>query len=283
MARSRPAPEEAAAKEEPLLTEESESEEASEDSTESEAEETEPESAPAAPPAPRPAFKFSTFILVFLFILGFWMLIDTSARNAVAMAFNVVLFPLIGFQYQYLLVTMFLAAAIEMAITAVAYNYTTDWVKAAKVQSWGTAFRKVQMKAIRSGKKDRMDALKVHQTKLTKLSSEVSIAQMKGMAVTWFLLIVLYSWVGITISAAPANLQVVSLGAAQINLLWHVGTQSTSGGLPIPYWFLLFSVYTVPMSIIFRRLLKNYSLRQHPSGVRPAAETEAAQAALPGH
>ena len=86
----------------------------------------------------------------------------------------------------------------------VAYNYTTDWVKAAKVQKWSAAFRKVQMAAIRSGKKDRIAALKPHQERLTRLSGEVSIAQFKGMAITYFLLILIYTWVGLVILNANA-------------------------------------------------------------------------------
>ena len=70
-----------------------------------------------------------------------------------------------------------------------AFNWATDWFKAAKVQQWGAAFRKVQMAALRSGRKDRVDSLKPHQAKFTQLSSEVSIAQLKGMAITWFLVI----------------------------------------------------------------------------------------------
>ena len=160
-------------------------------------EETAAEPEPTSAPAPRatgssaPVFKFSTFVYVFLGLLGLLMVVDTGARNAIAGAFgigpNTLGFPtsgplylLIGFSSNYLLLTMALAGAIEMLITAFAYNYTTDWIKAAKVQKWSAAFRKVQMEAIRSGKKDRIAALKPHQERLTRLSSEVSIAQFKG-------------------------------------------------------------------------------------------------------
>jgi uncharacterized membrane protein (DUF106 family) len=213
---------------------------------------------PARPPPP--AFKVSTFVLTFLFILGLWMIFDTATRNGVATTFGFALAPLIGFDHSYLLLTMFLAAVIEMLLTALAYNWTTDWVKAAKVQSWSAAFRKVQMAAMKSGKKDRIDALKPRQMELTKLSGEVSIAQLKGMAVTWFLVIAIYTWVGLFILQA-ASLQaggaVVSLGGAQVNLLAPLHP------LPIPLWFLLFTLYTVPLSLVFRRVLKHFALRRY--------------------
>ncbi|MCI4317493.1 MAG: TMCO1/EMC3 family protein, partial [Thermoplasmata archaeon] len=165
-------------------------------------------------------------------------------------------------------------AALEMLLTALAYNWTTDWVKAARVQAWSSAFRKVQLAAMRSGKKDRIAALQTHQQELTKLSSEVSFAQLKGMAVTWFLVIAIYTWVGLYLlylrdysvahNISP-GLNVVNLGGAHVDLL---------GGLwqnaPIPLWFALFSLYTVPLSLVFRRVLKHFSLSRHPAALPPS-------------
>jgi len=252
--------------------------------------EPEPEPAPRPARPPPPAFKFSTFLYVFLGLLGLWMLIDTSARNSIACALGMVnpgcpsgtqpwgLYWLIGFNSNYLLLTMALAGAIEMLVTSLAYNYTTNWVKAAKVQKWSSAFRKVQMEAIRSGKKNRIAALKPHQERLTRLSGEVSIAQFKGMAITYFLLILIYTWVGLVIAGAPSvhpysNPTLVALGTGStIDLMGHVG------GLPIPWWFIIFSLYTVPFSLVFRRILKHFWLRRYEAQNRspPPPASEAA-------
>jgi uncharacterized membrane protein (DUF106 family) len=226
-----------------------------------------------APPARRPAptFKISTFIYVFLGMLGLLMLIDTPARNQIATllgvsaAQNGPLYFAIGFGGQFLLLTMAIAGALEMLMTSFAYNYTTDWVKAAKVQKWSSAFRKVQMEAIRSGKKDRIAALKPHQERLTRLSSEVSIAQFKGMAVTYFLLILIYTWVGLLIQDAGTAAQTVSLGGTVVNIF----TDKVFHYFPI--WFFIFSLYTIPLSLVFRRILKNYWLRRYLSEHPPSA------------
>ncbi|MEM0129487.1 MAG: EMC3/TMCO1 family protein [Thermoplasmata archaeon] len=234
-------------------------------------------SAPAAAPArpPPPKFKISTFVLVFLGMLGFLMLIDTGTRTAITQWMGSAqnptgwLYVLIGFHSQYLLLTMALAGAIEMAITAIAYNYTTDWIKTAKVQKWSSAFRKVQMAAYRSGKRDRIDELKPFQQRLTRLSSEVSIAQFKGMAVTWFLLIVIYSWVGQVIADAPSAVVHVA-GPVTVNLM------ATVAGY-FPYWFFMFSLYTIPLSFVFRRFLKHYWLvryeEKHLAASTPSSAT----------
>jgi uncharacterized membrane protein (DUF106 family) len=227
----------------------------------------------AARKPPAPTFKISTFLYTFLFLLGILMLFDTSTRSGVSLTLDRLLSPSIGLGGRFPLVTMFLAALIEMLITAIAYNYTTDWVLAARVQRWGAALRKVQMEALRSGKKDRVEALKEHQATLQKLSGEVTVAQLKGMAITWFLVIAIYNWVYLYLTLhsgtiVTAHSSVVNLGGAYVNLLGHLG------GLPIPVWFVLFSVFTVPLSLLFRRALKHYTLARHPAavGLPPVAE-----------
>jgi uncharacterized membrane protein (DUF106 family) len=226
------------------------------------------------PRPPGPMFSWKAFVYVFLGLLGFWMLLDTQARNQIAGLLGVSaaspgpLYWLIGFGSSYLFLTMALAGALEMAITSLAYNFTTDWIKAAKVQKWSSAFRKVQMEAIRSGKKDRIAALKPHQERLARLSGEVSIGQFKGMAITYFLLILIYTWVGLVIGAANSSSACVaglsscattlSLDGSTLHL-----TQKVIASIPVPWWFLLFSVYTIPFSMVFRRFLKHWWLRRY--------------------
>ncbi|HZY70754.1 MAG TPA: EMC3/TMCO1 family protein [Thermoplasmata archaeon] len=222
--------------------------------------------APARPPVP--AFKLSTFILTFMFILGLGMLFDLSLRNAVADALGYGLGPLIGFNGHFPLLTMFLAAVLEMFLAAIAYNVTTDWVKVAKTQKWSAAFRKAQMAAMRSGKKDRVDALKPFNSVVTKLAGEMQIAQLKGLAVTWFLLIAIYNWVYRFLAQAPTGgglapphyvvNPIVNLGLGNVSLLAAIAG-------PVQLWFIVFSLYSVPFSLIFRRLLKHVTLRRHPS------------------
>ncbi|HTS32575.1 MAG TPA: EMC3/TMCO1 family protein [Thermoplasmata archaeon] len=241
------------------------------------------------PAAPRPTFKISTFIIVFLGLLGFLMLIETGTRNAIACSLGTwsvapvsptdcttgwgPLYVAIGFQSQHLLATMAIAGAIEMLVTAFAYNYTTDWVKQAKVAKWSGAFRKVQMAAIRSGKKDKIAALRPFQERITRLSSEVTIGQFKGMAITYFMLILMYTWVGLVIANATTSQQTIALGGGSLVL-----TNPVLAGLPIPWWFLIFSLYTIPFSLVFRRILKHFWVqryaRQH--NVQPVAPGSAA-------
>lgn len=254
--------------------------EEAEEGDEEEESTSEPETSakPARPPPPK--FKFSTFLLTFLFVMGLVMVFDRSTREGVARDLGVVLTPLIGFAGHYFLLTMLLAGVLEMAITAVAYNWATDWIKTAKVQAWAAAFRKVQMPAIRSGKKDKIAALQPHQNKLSELQMSVTTSQLKGMAITWFLLIAIYTWVYLFL-AQYALPPLASGGPTRVLVDIGGGTTNLFAGLgPIQLWFLLFTLYTVPFSILFRRLLKHLALRQyersHPVTTAPATAGNAA-------
>ena len=258
----------------PLRSESDETEDEIEPGEESEEESAaEVKAAPAKPARPpAPSFKPSTMILTFLFLLGILMIFDNNTRNQVALLFGYALVPLIGFAGHYVLLTMFLAAVLEMLLTAVAYNYTTDWVKAARVQKWSAAFRKEQMAALRSGKKDKLEALKVKQQELTKLTSEMSINQLKGMAVTWFLVIAIYTWVGLFVACGAAGTGSPLPPWTCATTYDPLGNFVNIGGISVwlrhkewivPLWFLIFSLYTIPSSLILRRYLKHYSLQKY--------------------
>ncbi len=249
----------------------------------------------ARPRPSGPSFKLTTFVYTFLFLIGILMLFDQSTRTEVSLGFDYLLSPSIGFHGKYPLLTMFLAGAIEMALTAIAYNLTTDWVKAAKVAKWGGALRKAQMAAMKSGKKDRIEALKEHQATLARLQFEVTIAQLKSLAATWFLLLAVYNWVylflkggtgtianawkgtGATCPAAwfTSNAAVATSNGAPAQACvmitgWNVPLLSGTDGITfLPVWFLLFSLFTVPMSLLFRRVLKDWALRTYRAKLPP--------------
>jgi uncharacterized membrane protein (DUF106 family) len=208
------------------------------------------------PPAPVSPWKsLERFLLIFLGFMGIYMLFDTSARNAVAADIGSLLVPVLGFGGKHVLLTMFLTGVLQMAITAVAYHFTTDWVETARVQKHNQAIRPLYTQAIRSGKKDRVEALKPHMNELQMRQTKVTFSQLKGMVVTWVLIIAIYTWMGLFISGLPTADQYVNLFGSHVSLLVPLG--------PVPLWFLVFSLYTLPLNLLFRRYLKHVALSRH--------------------
>ncbi|HXY12079.1 MAG TPA: hypothetical protein VEJ85_01085, partial [Thermoplasmata archaeon] len=75
--------------------------------------------------------------------------------------------------------------------------------------------------------------------------------------------ILIYTWVGLVIGGANSVQQTVALGTGStINLASPVV-------FGIPWWFLIFSLYTVPFSLVFRRFLKHVWLRRYEARNRP--------------
>ena len=220
------------------------------------------------PPAPVSPWKsLERFLLIFLGFMGIYMLFDTSARNAVAADIGSLLAPLLGFGGKHVLLTMFLTGVLQMAITAVAYHFTTDWVETARVQKHNQAIRPLYSQAIRSGKKDRVEALKPHMNELQMRQTKVTFSQLKGMVVTWVLIIAIYTWMGLFISSLPVADQYVNLFGSHVSLLAPLG--------PVPLWFLVFSLYTLPLNLLFRRYLKHVALSRHLQTLgAPAAPAE---------
>jgi hypothetical protein len=94
------------------------------------------------------------------------------------------------------------------------------------------------------------------------------------MAITYFLLILIYTWVGLVIAAAPTAARTIALNGSTLHL-----TGKVVGSLPVPWWFLIFSVYTIPFSMVFRRLLKHWWLRRYLEEHPPASGAPSAGAA----
>jgi uncharacterized membrane protein (DUF106 family) len=197
------------------------------------------------------------FVLLFLGFLGLFMLIDpscwsnppasTCSRLEVANALGALLAPGLGFGGYHLLATMFLAAAVEMLASALAYHITTDWIEAARVAKHGQAIRPLWMKALRSQKKDHIAALKPHMDALNSRQSRVTINQFKGMVITWVLLIAIYTWVGIFITAqCPAVSLVTPSAAAPVGTPVWVNSTVTSGHTPYSFsWWAQLSGTTI--------------------------------------
>lgn len=191
------------------------------------------------PPAPGEGRKAVVrFVLFFMAFLGIYMLLDVSARNSVALTIGLLLSPAIGFGGNHLLVTMFCAAALEMGFSTLAYHFTIDWVESAKLQKHSAAIRPLWMQAVRSQKKDRIEALKPHMDQVNVMQSRVTINQLKGMVITWVLLIAIYTWVGLFIAAQcpAASISSQYLGsAATLGTVVPINASVSAGETPYTY------------------------------------------------
>ncbi len=199
-----------------------------------------------APPV-RPALSFSRpsltrFLMIFLFLLALYAIIDPAVGTAFAAFANVVLFPMFGF-----------GGLLPGSIIRDRY---TNWVKMARTQKVMTAWRKEQMEAMRKGQQTRLSQLKEAQQGFMKDSMEVQTAPMKSMAWTMFMFIVIFTWLRLFVDVVLQD-----HGNQWIAVPWSNHLFLNSVYL-FPSWVLLYSLLALPFGQIVVRLLKYFHFRR---------------------
>src|SRR5438876_11610201 len=105
------------------------------------------EEAETKAPTPRPPMPFSRqsltrFLMIFLFLLALYAIIDQSVGTAFAAFANVVLFPMFGFGGSLPVLTILLAGLLTTTIGSIVRDRSTNWGKTARRQKVRAARRK---------------------------------------------------------------------------------------------------------------------------------------------
>lgn len=234
-------------------------------------EESDQEAAPTARPRPQ-APSLSRFLMVFLFLLALWAIIDRSTATAFGNAANVVLWPLIGFNGQLPVLTILLAGILTTTVSSILRDYLTDWVKMARTQKILRALQKERLDAMRKGNQSKIKALTEYQMSINKDLMEVQFAPMKSMALTMFMFIVLFTW----LSFLVYDILVVR-GNQWIAVPWSPNTDLLVAYV-FPSWILLYSLLALPFGQIVARVLKYIRFRRRLEGMGVPIEADAGSA-----
>jgi len=239
-----------------------------------EAPEPEEDEAPEAPTrrAP-PAPSLSRFVMVFLFLLGFWAIIDRSLALFFGNAANLVLWPAIGFNGQLPVLTILLAGILTTTISSILRDYLTDWVKMARTQKILRALQRERIDAMRKGNQGKIKALTQYQASINKDLMEVQFAPMKSMAITMFMFIVLFTWLSVLVYDV-----LVVRGNQWIAVPWSSNADLLAAYV-FPSWILLYSLLAIPFGQIVARVLKYIRFRRRLEEMGVPLEAGAGDAA----
>lgn len=227
------------------------------------------ESPGAAPPRAalnRPSM--TRFLMIFLFLLAVWAIIDPQLGQAFALIANVVLMPLIGFGGTLPVLTILLAGMLTTTVSSVIRDHYTNWVKMARTQKIMSAWRKEQMEALRKGQTTKLEKLKEAQQPYMKDQMEVQMTPMKSMAWTMFMFIVVFTWLRLFVDVV-----LLGLGNQWIAVPWSTHVHLNSVHV-FPSWILLYSLLAIPFGQIVTRVLKyvHFRRRLEEMGVPPRSE-----------
>src|SRR2546428_9269134 len=167
--------------------------------TEEEAEEatdeaTEETARAVRPPSPFSRASLSRFLMIFLFLLALYAIIDQQVGLGFARGADAILFPLFGFGGTLPVLTILLAGILTTTIGSIIRDHYTNWVKMARTQKVMSAWRKEQMEAMRKGQQTRLAQLKEIQKGLAKGPSGMMSTRYKSTGWTSFPFFGVFTW-----------------------------------------------------------------------------------------
>jgi len=213
----------------------------------------------------------STFLLFASFILVILILFNPQLRVMLGNAAGVVLQPVIGFGYNYPVLTIFLASALLVAGTTAIRHFLIDWVNMARVQEIMRTFQKEFAEARKSNNTYKLKKLTDAQPEVMSLQAEMSSEQMKPMAFTMLLVIPIFAWLSQFVAQVP-------IGHEFIHVPWdphYVMSQTRDNWWQLkwfPRWIIVYSLFGIPLGQITQRALKLWEYRHHDlEATAPAA------------
>ncbi|MHB1439578.1 MAG: DUF106 domain-containing protein [Cuniculiplasma sp.] len=95
-----------------------------------------------------------------MFIFSLVVIYITPIRDAIGGVFQFALFPLIGFNYNFPVLTIALSGILTGIVSGIPRYFFTDWLKIGKAQNRSQAFRKAQNAAFKANDRDKINKLR---------------------------------------------------------------------------------------------------------------------------
>ena len=131
----------------------------------------------------------SQLMFFMLFMLVFLIMTMTGIGLVLGYYFGLILEPIIGFNGQYPVLTLFLSGLIVVSLSSLLTNFFTDWRKMSHSQEVGKAFQKEMAEARKTGNTNRINKLMKMQPEIMRKQTEASSGMMKPM-----LFLIIFIW-----------------------------------------------------------------------------------------
>ena len=186
-------------------------------------------------------------LMVFMFLLLF-IFSDTAIRFTIAVSLDAVFAPLIGFNGQYPLLTIFLAGIIVVFLSSFFTNLFTDWKAMGKAQETSRAFQKELNKARREGNTNRVNKLMKMQPQIMQMTTQSSGGMFKPMFFLFLFIAPIFMWLTFFLGNLPYFYFTVP---------WGQGVSLFDRSISImSNWFLLYLVFSMVVGQVIRQGLK---------------------------
>jgi len=189
---------------------------------------------------------------IFILILAVFILFDQNLRNGLGEVIGYGLEPLVGFNGNYPVVTLFLTGMIMTSVTIILRHFLTDYVEQIRSQKIVTAFNKDLREARVENNTYKIKKLTEMQQDILQKSMQSSTAQLKLLPVTMIVIIPIFAWLSVFMNGIPNTIISVPW-ATNVNLL---------DSILLPIWVLLYSLISIPFGQILMRSLRFFEFRK---------------------
>ncbi len=202
----------------------------------------------------KPSMGSSPMMMLMFMLLMMLILFDPNIRMAMGSALDPVFTPLLGFDYRFPLLTVFLAGMMSITFSTILRHFTTNWMELARIQKIQSAFNKEMRDARLKNDAAKLKKLQEKQPEIMKMSLTLSSSQMKIMPITMIIIIPVFTWLWIFMDRLPV---------ITISVPWAAKVSLISGDVCFfPNWIVLYSLLSIPFSQVLQRVLKLVKFRE---------------------
>ncbi len=203
--------------------------------------------APAPPQMASP--KLTTMMI---FILAMFIMFDQNLRNMLGRLVGTVLQPIIGFDYQYPMLTLVLAGLIMVSFSIIVRSLFTDYVDMARSQKVMSEFNKELRQARQDNNLYKIKKLTEHQQEIMSKSMEMSTKQLKLMPATLLFIIPIFAWVFLFVDNLPS---------AIISVPWQPVVNLKDSNV-LPNWILVYTLVSIPFGHVLTRTIRFFQFKK---------------------
>jgi uncharacterized membrane protein (DUF106 family) len=205
--------------------------------------------------APRPPMSNMIWMMLSLGIM--MMLLIGEIRKFVGDTVGIVFGPLIGFNGQYVILTIMIAGIIMMTGSTIIRTLLTDTIRQTKNQKEMSAFNAELRKARIENNLYKIKKLTEMQQAMMSKSMESSMKMMKTMPLTMLIVMPIISWIWIFMD----KLAHMDVGLVTVSVPWASGVVLTDS-LMFPVWILIYMLVTIPFAQILGRVIRRFKFKK---------------------
>jgi uncharacterized membrane protein (DUF106 family) len=208
-------------------------------------------------------------LLMLMILLMLMFFIMPTLAPIVAGYLHYILWPLIGFNGQFPVLTLFFAGIIVVLFSSLLTNFFTDWKRMGESQEISRTFQKEMTKARREGNTNRVNKLMRMQPEIMRKQTEASGGMMKPMIFLIILIWPIFIWLRTFLSLSVDHYFLTVPWASQVSLF--------SKPFLMQAWLWLYLIFSIAVGQVTRQGLKylswtdwwkNIKSRIKPSSVR---------------